>query len=31
MNWAVQKGDSAGIAKAKIDKAFVIQNLFLRP
>ena len=31
MNRAVREGDSAGIAKAKIDKTFVIQNLFLRP
>jgi hypothetical protein len=31
MNQAGREDDSAGIAKTKIDKTFVIQNLFLRP
>jgi hypothetical protein len=30
MNLAVREGDSAAIAKTKIDKTFVIQNLFPR-
>ena len=31
MNLALTTNDSGGVAKAKIDKTFLIQNLFPRP